>query len=233
VIAGNYSDTNGNHGFIDTNGVITPIDVPGGFNTEVTNTNAAGEIVGQYEDSATDTEHGFVYNNGVFSTFDVPGAVGELVVTGISASGSVFGNYYQGTDQFGFVGVPAGPTGYAPSDFYGAGNSDLLFQNTGGDYAMWQTNGTAVIGGGNVGSPGTGWTEIATGDFNTGNKSDILFESSSASFALWDMNGTAVTNVATFGSPGAGFSFVDVGNFDGTGNGDILFENTGGDYAMW
>jgi ELWxxDGT repeat protein len=120
-----------------------------------------------------------------------------------------------------------------PSDFYGAGNSDLLFQNTGGDYAMWQTNGTAVTGGGNVGSPGTGWTEIATGDFGTGSKSDILFESSGASYALWDMNGTAVTTVATFGNPGAGFSFVDVGNFDGTGNGDILFENTGGDYAMW
>jgi T5SS/PEP-CTERM-associated repeat protein len=120
----------------------------------------------------------------------------------------------------------------APSDFFGAGTSDLLFQNAGGDYAEWQTNGATVIGGGNVGTPGSGWQQVGTGYFNTA-KSDVLFESSAGSYALWDMNGTSVASVATFGNPGAGFSFVDVGNFDGTGNGDILFENTGGDYAMW
>jgi hypothetical protein len=119
------------------------------------------------------------------------------------------------------------------ADFYGSGTSDLLFKNTGGNFAMWQTNGTTVIGGGNVGSPGAGWNEVGTGVFDTGNKSDILFESTGGSYALWDMNGSSVINVATFGNPGAGFSFVDTGNFDGTGNGDILFENTAGDYAMW
>jgi hypothetical protein len=141
-------------------------------------------------------------------------------------------NFSLSNDQNGTL-ISFKSTTPTPADFYGAGTSDLLFQDASGDYAMWQTNGSTVIGGGNVGSPGSGWTEIGTGDFNTGNKSDILFESSSASYALWDMNGTSVTNVATFGNPGAGFSFVDVGNFDGTGNGDILFENTGGDYAMW
>jgi hypothetical protein len=120
-----------------------------------------------------------------------------------------------------------------PDDFYGSGTSDLLFQNTSGDFAIWQTNGSAVIGGGNVGSPGSGWTEIGTGMFNTGNQSDVLFKSSTGNYALWDMNGTAVTDVATFGSPGSGWNFVDIGNFDGTGNGDILFQNTAGIYAMW
>jgi hypothetical protein len=119
------------------------------------------------------------------------------------------------------------------ADFFAAGTSDLLFENTGGTYALWETNGSAVTGGGNVGSPGAGWTEMGTGSFNTGTKSDILFQSSAGSYAVWDMSGTTVAGVATFGSPGAGWTFKDVGNFDGTGNGDILFESTTGDYAMW
>jgi hypothetical protein len=121
----------------------------------------------------------------------------------------------------------------APADFYGNGSSDLLFQNTGGDYATWETNGASVVGGGNVGSPGAGWSEVGTGIFNTNDKSDVLFESSGGSYALWDMNGSSVVSVSTFGTPGAGWSYVGVGDFDGTGGGDILFENTAGTYAMW
>jgi hypothetical protein len=90
-----------------------------------------------------------------------------------------------------------------------------------------------VTGGGNVGSPGTGWSEIAVADFGTGTNNDVLFQSSTGSYALWDMSGTTVSNVVTFGSPGAGWNFVAAGNFDGSGGGDILFENTSGDYAVW
>jgi hypothetical protein len=139
-------------------------------------------------------------------------------------------NSFTATTTGNISGTLAGTKGTPSADF---SSSDLLFLDTAGNYEVWQTNGTSVIGGGNVGTPGSGWTEKGTGDFNTGNKSDILFESSTGAFALWDMNGTSVTNVATFGSPGGGFNFVDIGNFDGTGNGDILFENTAGIYAMW
>jgi hypothetical protein len=119
----------------------------------------------------------------------------------------------------------------APADFFGTGSSDLLFENTAGVYAMWQTNGASVVGGGNVGSPGTGWSELGTGDFATAD-GDILF-SDAGTYALWSMNGTAITASATFGSPGPGWTFKAIGDFYGNGNGDILFENTSGTYAMW
>jgi hypothetical protein len=121
----------------------------------------------------------------------------------------------------------------APDDFFDAGTSDLLFQNTSGVYAIWKTNGTSVIGGGNAGSPGSGWTFRDAGNFSTGGNSDILFENTNSAYALWDMNGTAVAGIVTFGNPGAGWSLEGIGDFYGDGYGDILFENTSNSYAIW
>jgi hypothetical protein len=120
-----------------------------------------------------------------------------------------------------------------PEDFVGAGTSDLLFQNTAGSYASWETNGGSVIGGGNIGSPGTGWSFEDTGYFDDSKNSDILFENTGGTYADWEMNGTSVSGVVTLGNPGAGWSFMGVGDFNGDGYGDILFENSGGSYGVW
>jgi hypothetical protein len=37
----------------------------------------------------------------------------------------------------------------------------IFFQNASGSYALWETNGHSLIGGANLGSSGTGWTEKA------------------------------------------------------------------------
>ena len=65
----------------------------------------------------------------------------------------------------------------ASSDFNGDGKSDILWQNDNGQVAIWELNGTTVIGGGVVGNPGPSWEVIATGDFCDGDgRADILWQ---------------------------------------------------------
>lgn len=69
-IVGHFTDSTGNHGFLDVNGHFTQIDFPGSSNTGFSGINNAGEIVGGYEDSSP---QGFLYTNGVFSPVNFPG----------------------------------------------------------------------------------------------------------------------------------------------------------------
>ena len=43
------------------------------------------------------------------------------------------------------------------SDFNGDGKSDLLWQNDSGQVAIWEMNGTTVIGAAAIGNPGPSW----------------------------------------------------------------------------
>jgi hypothetical protein len=52
------------------------------------------------------------------------------------------------------------------SDFNGDGKSDILWQNDNGQVAIWELNGTTLIGAAIIGNPGPSWDAIATGDFN-------------------------------------------------------------------
>ena len=42
-------------------------------------------------------------------------------------------------------------------DYNGDGHSDILFQNSSGEVAVWEVSGNTVIGGGSIGSPGPTW----------------------------------------------------------------------------
>jgi len=43
------------------------------------------------------------------------------------------------------------------SDFNGDGKSDLLWQNSSGEVAVWEINGTSVIGSASLANPGRAW----------------------------------------------------------------------------
>jgi hypothetical protein len=89
------------------------------------------------------------------------------------------------------------------SDFYGVGTSDILWQNDSGEAAIWEINGTSLIGGGSLGNPGASWHVIATGDFNRDGFSDILWQNDNGEVAIWEMNGTNVIGAAVVGlNPG-------------------------------
>jgi hypothetical protein len=72
------------------------------------------------------------------------------------------------SDTFTNVGTHVNPAGCvvslseetATSDFDGDGYSDILWQNTSGEVAIWEMNGTSVIGGASLGNPGSSWHPI-------------------------------------------------------------------------
>jgi hypothetical protein len=76
------------------------------------------------------------------------------------------------------------------------GMGDLLWQDTSGNVAIWEMNGTAVL---NQNSsfvatvPGQ-WSIKGTGDFNGDGMTDILWQDSSGNVAIWEMNGTTISN---------------------------------------
>ena len=88
------------------------------------------------------------------------------------------------------------------SDFDGDGYSDILWQNTGGEVAIWKMNGTSVIGGG-LGNRGPSWHAIATGHFYANGYSDILWQNTNGEIVIWEMNATSVIGGGSLGNPGS------------------------------
>ena len=69
--------------------------------------------------------------------------------------------------------------------------SSILWQNTSGQAAIWEMNGSTLLGGGPVSpSPGPAWRAVGTGDFNDDSHADILWQNASTGQAsIWEMNG--------------------------------------------
>ena len=115
--------------------------------------------------------------------------------------------------------------------------SSIVWQNSDGQAALWQIDGTSVIASAKVGPiPGPGWKEIGTGDFNGDGKSDILWQNTNTGqAAIWEMNGTTVTDASLVGpQPGPGWKEIGTGDFNGDGKSDILWQNTNTDQAaIW
>jgi autotransporter-associated beta strand protein len=122
-------------------------------------------------------------------------------------------------------------------DFNDDGHSDILFQNTSsGQVAIWEMNGTNLIGGGVLSlNAGPGWQAVGTGDFYGDGRSDILFQNtSSGQVAIWEMDGTNVVGGGALSvNAGPGWKAVGTGDFTGAGDSDILLQNASGQAAIW
>ena len=120
-------------------------------------------------------------------------------------------------------------------DFNDDGHSDILWQNANGQAAIWDMNGTNLIGGGAVSpNPGPSWKAIGTGDFNDDGHSDILWQNANGQAAIWDMNGNAsIGGGAVTPNPGPSWKAVGTGDFNDDGHSDILWQNANGQAAVW
>ena len=150
----------------------------------------------------------------------------EVVAAGADSSG------LNPTD-FAFLPISSQPP---PDDFPGNGKSDILWQNTSGQAAIWLMNGTTPTSEAVAGpNPGPSWKVIgATGDFTDNGKSDILWQNTDGQAAIWLMNGITPTSEAVVGgNPGTSWHVVGSGDFNGDGKSDILWQNTSGQAAIW
>ncbi len=78
------------HGFLDSNGVFSTIDVPGASGTYSYGINDSGQIVGRFVEG--NDFHGYVDTNGAFSSIDVPGGR-DTMANGINDEGEVVGSF--------------------------------------------------------------------------------------------------------------------------------------------
>jgi uncharacterized repeat protein (TIGR03803 family) len=126
-------------------------------------------------------------------------------------------------------------SGYATTPTITPIISSIVWQNTDGQAALWQMDGTSKIAGALVNpNPGPGWTVIGSGDFNGNGNSDILWQNASGQAAIWEMDGTTkIAGALIAGNPGPSWTEVGTGDFNGDGKSDILWQNTNGQVAIW
>ena len=112
---------------------------------------------------------------------------------------------------------------------------DLLFQNTDGSLALWQTDGQGVNAyGTSLPSPGSLWSLVGTGGFFTGDTGDYVFQNQDGNVALWQVNGEHLTQGTVIANPSAAFQVRGTGDFFGDGKNDtILLQGQDGSIALW
>jgi phospholipase/lecithinase/hemolysin len=121
----------------------------------------------------------------------------------------------------------------AVHDVNGDGKSDIVWRDTGGDVAIWEMNGAAILGTGGLGNVGGTWAIVAVRDFNSDGKFDLLWRDNSGNTAIWFLNGTTIASTASFGNVPSIWHVAGTGDFNGDGYGDILWEDTSGNLAVW
>jgi hypothetical protein len=108
----------------------------------------------------------------------------------------------------------------------GGNSSDILWQNSLGQAAIWEMNGNGLTGGGVVSpNPGPAWQAIGTGDFYHNSLSDILWQNTDGQAAIWEMNGTKLIGGGVVSpNPGPSWKAIGTGDFNDDGHSDILWQ---------
>jgi phospholipase/lecithinase/hemolysin len=120
----------------------------------------------------------------------------------------------------------------AVHDVNGDGKSDIVWRDTGGDLAIWEMNGAAVIAAAGLGNVSGNWSIVAVRDFNSDGKFDLLWRDNLGNTAIWFLNGTTVASIASLGNV-PNWNVAGTGDFNGDGYGDILWEDSSGNLAVW
>ena len=129
------------------------------------------------------------------------------------------------------------------SDFNGDHLSDILFQNTAANGAVyiWSMDDTTILGdhSGLPGVAGADWAVKGVGDFNGDGKSDIVFQNTASdgggAVYIWAMDGASIAGDGTgsVASAGADWAVKGVGDFNGDGKSDIVFQNANANGAVY
>lgn len=120
-----------------------------------------------------------------------------------------------------------------PRDYDASGMTDILLRhNASGSVGAWLMNGTAIAGGGSIGSAPTTLTLAGVGDLNGDGRGDLIWIDPSGGVGVWFLNGFTVSGGGFVGSS-AGLTFVASADFNGDGKDDMLWRDGGGGVGMW
>jgi hypothetical protein len=133
-----------------------------------------------------------------------------------------------------FVGKGHIATG-SIGDFTGEGRSDLLWRQSSGGIAEWQTNFAGQFASAQaLGSTSPAWKIEGVGYFDGDGRSDVLFRNVDGSIAAWQTDPTGQLASAKLLGTAAPIWRVDgIGDFDGNGRSDVLFRDAAGSIALW
>jgi hypothetical protein len=122
-------------------------------------------------------------------------------------------------------------------DFNGDGTSDILWQNTNGDNAIWFSVSTGGYSPVDLGFVDPSWSVQQIGDFNGDGKSDIWWRNANGEIGEWISNGGYGPNAFTkldLGNVNNQWVTQGTGDFNGDHTSDLLWrDKLTGDTAIW
>ena len=134
-------------------------------------------------------------------------------------NGDIYGQDATTGNWFTFDFSDNSPTPSVAPGFFSDGNTAIVLQNNDGSVALWDMNGTTIVGGGLVANPGPTWHVKGTGVFFGDGNTAIVLQNNNGSVALWDMSGTTIVGGGGVANiPGPTWHIEGTGDFFGDGH---------------
>ena len=193
----------------------------GGTEVTITGTNFLNGITGVKFGSIIVPKDFFV-TSATSITAIAPAGTGTVDVAVTNAGGT---SAASAADQFTYTVANT-------HDFNGDGKSDILWNDTSGDVALWTMNGGQVAQTGGLGNVGSAWSVVAQRDFAAGD-ADILWRDTSGDLAMWFMHGLTISSTASLGNVSTNWTVFGASGYSGSDIGEIFWRDTAGDLAVW
>ena len=118
-------------------------------------------------------------------------------------------------------------------DFNGDGYADLVWENTGGQHAIWFLNKGVFQYGIVLPTVSPTWHIAGVGDFLGNGQSDLVWENTGGQHSIWILNNGVFQYGIVLPTVSDGWHIVGAGDFNSDGQADLVWENTGGQHAIW
>ena len=138
---------------------------------------------------------GRITTNGTITEYPIPTARSAPWAIGPGPDGGLWFTE-AATNKIGRLQPPIFPNSH---DINADGYSDIVWQDTSRNTAVWLMNGASVMSAAGLGQI-TGWSIVGQRDFNGDGDSDLLWRDGSGDTALYLMNGTTVTSALSLGN---------------------------------